>query len=109
MDSCEAMNSFDQEDSRWSKMRERTHTLASIAIKLKKTTDKNNIMREARELFYDKNFLDMQDSNPYLLCFNNGVMDFKDNVFRPGKPEDYLTKTTNNDFIFQLKKLNKKH
>ena len=99
MDSCEAMNSFDQEDSRWSKMRERTHTLASIAIKLKKTTDKNNIMREARELFYDINFLNKQDSNPYLLCFNNGVMDFKDDVFRPGKPEDYLTKTTNSDYI----------
>jgi len=99
MESCEAMNSFDQEDSRWSKMRERTHTLASIAIKLKKTTDKNNIMREARELFYDNSFLDMQDSNPYLLCFNNGVMDFKENGFRPGKPEDYLTKTTNNDYI----------
>lgn len=98
MESCEAMNSFDQEDTRWSKMRERTHTLASIAIKLKKTTDKNNIMREARELFYDKNFIDKQDANPYLLCFNNGVMDFKENIFRPGKPEDYLTKTTSNEY-----------
>ena len=99
MDSCEKMNEFDQEDTRWSKMRERTHTLASIAIKLKKTTDKNNIMREARELFYDGKFIDQQDSNPYLLCFNNGVWDFKDDCFRPGKPEDYLTKTTKSDYI----------
>jgi P4 family phage/plasmid primase-like protien len=56
-------------------------------------------MREARDLFYDKDFLEKQDENNNLMCFNNGVFDFRDNVFRDGKPEDYITKCTNIDYV----------
>lgn len=68
--------------------------IAEICIKLKKTNDKNNIMREAMEIFYDGDFTRQMDSNPYLLCFNNGVFDFKAKEFRQGYPHDYITKTT---------------
>lgn len=68
--------------------------IADVSLRLKKTTDKNNIMREAMELFYDKNFIKNIDSNPYLLCCENGVIDYKLNLFRTGVPTDYLTKTT---------------
>ena len=60
------MKGYQPDDPNWPKMQARTHTLATIAIKLKKTTDKNNIMREARELFYDEDFLDEQDNKVYL-------------------------------------------
>ena len=67
--------------------------------KLRTTNQKNNIMREAKEIFYDKNFMKKVDRNKYLLCFNNCVIDFKNNEIRPGRPDDYITMSTNTDFI----------
>lgn len=65
-----------------------------ITEKFGKTNDKNNIMREAKELFYDAEFLHKIDSNPYIICFKNCVVDFKEKRARVGNPEDYLTKCT---------------
>ena len=77
------------------KIQRKIKKIAEICIKLKKTNDKNNIMREAMEIFFDKDFSKNIDSNPYLMCFTNGVFDFKTKEFRDGYPQDYITKTTN--------------
>jgi P4 family phage/plasmid primase-like protien len=77
-------------------------TIGEINIKLKSSTPKNNILREAAEIFYDDEFVKNIDSNKYLLCFKNGVVDFKNKVFREGYPEDYITKTTNINYIPDL-------
>ena len=77
------------------KIQRKVKKIAEICIKLKKTNDKNNIMREAMEIFFDKDFSKNIDSNPYLMCFTNGVFDFKTKEFRDGYPQDYITKTTN--------------
>lgn len=77
----------------------RTRKLTDIGLFLKKTTWKNNIMREARELFYDQHFIQKLDQNPYLLCFNNCVVDFKEKTHRAGRPDDYISKCTNIDYI----------
>ena len=37
--------------------------------------------------------------NKYLLCFSNGVVDFKNKVFRSGYPQDYITKSTNIPYL----------
>ena len=71
----------------------------SVCEILKKTVWKNNIMREARELFYDQQFIEKLDQNPYLLCFNNCVVDFEAGIHRKGKPDDYLSKCTNIDYM----------
>ena len=76
------------------KIQRKIGKIAEICIKLKKTNDKNNIMREAMEIFFDKDFIKNMDSNPYLMCFTNGVFDFKTKEFRQGYPQDYITKTT---------------
>lgn len=76
-------------------MQTRMETLRDIVQRLSKTNDKKNIMVEAKELFYNPSFLQQLDNNPYLLCFNNGVVDFKGQEFRAGRPEDYLSKCTN--------------
>ena len=76
------------------KIQRKIKKIAEICIKLKKTNDKNNIMREAMEIFFDKDFIKNMDSNPYLMCFTNGVFDFKNKEFRQGYPQDYITKTT---------------
>jgi P4 family phage/plasmid primase-like protien len=106
--SVNEMNSFAEDDPRWKKYRSRTHTLANIAIILKSTSKKQNIMREAKDLFYDPEFAKKENNNPYLLCFKNGVFDFSTNEFRNGRPDDYLTKCTNIDYI-PIEKIKKKH
>lgn len=93
------MQTMEQSDAQYEALRKKTSTLASIAVDLKKTVWKNNIMREARELFYDKDFFTKLDENPYLLCFSNGVVDFKQKTFRPGQPDDYLSKCTNIEYV----------
>lgn len=60
---------------------------------LKTNNHKNAIMRECCDIFYNKSFKFELDTNPYLICFKNGVYDFKTNEFRNGKPEDYLSKS----------------
>ena len=101
------VNGKDEPNPEWQKAKEKTSQIATIAMKLKKTTDKNYIMRESRELFYDKNFLEEQDNNPYLLGFNNGIFDFNENIFRPGDPTDYVVKSTKFNYV-SLEKLNEK-
>jgi P4 family phage/plasmid primase-like protien len=81
------------------KIQRKIKKLAEICIKFKKTNDKNNIMREAMEIFYDKEFTKNMDSNAYLLCFTNGVFDFKTKDFRQGYPQDYITKSTGVPYI----------
>jgi len=73
--------------------------LNEICNMLKKTQSKQNIMREACELFYDKDFIEKLDKNPYLLCFNNGVVDFKQRIHRNGQPDDFMSKSTNIDYV----------
>jgi len=73
--------------------------LFDIIKRLGTTNDKKNIMTEAKELFYDGQFLEKLDVNPYLLCCNNGVVDFKEKIFRRGYPEDHVSKTTKIDYI----------
>ena len=90
---------YDQSDDRADNIKKRMKVLSDIMQKLKRTNDKNNIMREAMELFYDKEFIKNMDTNKHLLCFNNGVIDFITKEFRDGYPQDYITKTTRINYI----------
>ena len=56
-------------------------------------------MKEAKDIFYNKDFLNKLDSNPYLLCFNNYVIDFKNKTYRKGQADDFISKSTNIDYI----------
>ena len=86
---------MDAEDDRAKGLRKRAEIITSICDRLSRTSDKKNIMIEAKELFYDSQFFEKLDMNPYLLCFKNGVIDFSQQTFRRGNPEDYLSKCTN--------------
>jgi len=77
----------------------RANKVLDIAFTLGSTKDKDNIMKEAKEIFYNSEFLDKLDQNKYLLCFTNGVVDFKNECFRKGYPEDYISKCTDSDYI----------
>jgi len=47
-----------------------------------------------KHLFYKENVAEEFDSNLNLLGLDNGIIDLKEWVFREGRPEDYITKTT---------------
>ena len=83
-------------------LQKKMKTVGEIQIKLRKTADKDHIMREAAEIFYDGEFTRTVDTNKYLLCFNNGVVDFQQKIFREGYPEDYITKCTNINYLSHL-------
>ena len=67
--------------------------------KLTSNTDKNKIMNECKEVFYDPDFYERLDDNPYLMGFSNGVIDFQTKEFRPGKHDDYLSMNTGRPYI----------
>jgi P4 family phage/plasmid primase-like protien len=85
---------YEAGDENHSKFQNKIKRLGELSNRLKKTNDKNNIMREAMELFYDREFVKNMDANKYLMCFTNGVVDFKSKLFRQGYPQDYITKST---------------
>jgi P4 family phage/plasmid primase-like protien len=59
--------------------------------KCKNAPFKNNIMEECRDVFYNPDFANLLNKNPYLIAFRNGVYDFENDIFRDGNPEDYLS------------------
>lgn len=59
---------------------------------LKSAPFKNNIMKEAMEVFYNGRFKDKLDQNPMLVGFKNGIYDLNTCSFRPGIPEDFISK-----------------
>ncbi len=90
---------IDMSSEKATALQKKAKTIGEISMNLKRRGIKDNIMREAKEIFYDKDFIEKVDANPKLLCFNNGVFDFEIKAFRKGKPDDYLSKTTGINYI----------
>lgn len=72
-----------------------------ISSMLKLTSVKQNIMKEAAEVFYDADpeFEKKLDSNTELICFTNGIYDFETKSFRDGQPDDYISCCTNIPYV----------
>ena len=92
------LSTLDPEDDQYKQVKARIDIVIRIIQRLGQTSDKKNIMQEARDLFEDTEFYNRLDSDPYLLGCKNGVVDFKEKIFRKGRPEDYITKCTNVDY-----------
>ena len=65
---------------------------------LKSAPFKNNVMKEAMEVFYNGHFLEKLDANPWIVGFRNGVYDVKSHTFRIGHPDDYISKQLGVDY-----------
>ena len=96
---ADQISNYEESDERFTFLKKKIKIISEICSRLKRTNDKNNIMREAAEIFYDNEFIRNMDTNKYLMCFNNGVVDFANKIFREGYPEDYITKSTKIDYI----------
>ncbi len=93
------MQQFDNNDTAYENIQRKLKDVSTASIRLKNTSSKNNIIREAMAIFYDQSFVKSMDANKYLMCFKNGVVDFKNKVFRQGYPQDYITKSTGIKYI----------
>jgi P4 family phage/plasmid primase-like protien len=81
-----------QDKAKESMINARIKQVQKMIQNLKNSGYKNSCMKEAAEVFYNKRFKERLDADPYLIAFKNGVYDLKLNNFRPGRPEDYLSK-----------------
>lgn len=93
------LNTIEQGTEEYAKQKKKNAMVIDLCKKLKSTAFKNNIMRESQELFYDCNFIEKIDMNPYILCFKNGIYDFEQKIFRNGNPDDYCMKCTNQMYV----------
>ena len=65
-----------------------------IMMKLLQGNYVNGVMKNLRDMFYKKEIMEKFDTDTSLLGFENGIYDLNNNVFREGRPEDYVTMST---------------
>lgn len=73
--------------------------LNGIALKLKQSPFKDNIIKECREMFYVEKFEEKLDSRCHLIGFLNGVYDLEAFEFREGRPDDYISLTCGINYV----------
>lgn len=78
---------------------EKAKKLIDIAKKLKLSHFKASVMTECKCLFTDERFEELLDSHPHLIGFENGVYDLRMHEFRDGLPDDYISFSTNIDYV----------
>ena len=54
---------------------------------------KDNVIKEWRDEYYDKEFLDKLDANTKLVGFENCIFDLNSGMFRFGEPSDFVSKS----------------
>jgi len=70
-----------------------------IFEKIRNVSLKNNVITECKTIFFDPNFANRLNENKNVLVFNNGVYDFVEHRIRDGLAEDYMSYTTNINYI----------
>ena len=84
---------IDDEDA--AKLQDDKHTKClKIQIQLKDSGYKDKIMKECKEYFYDKNFVEKLNDHKNLIGFENGIYDLNKSIFRGGLPSDYVSLST---------------
>ena len=90
----------------------RVTNCSKVIVKLKDSSYKDKIMKECREYFYDKTFMDKLNDKKHLIGFENGVYDLDRDEFREGLPDDYVSLSTgltlpviNKDMPIKIKKI----
>lgn len=86
-------------ESKIKQMEAKIERLTIITKNLKTTTFIDNVMKECRGLFYNKDFIQKLDENHFLFSFKNGILDLKTGEFRNGRPDDYISLCSGVNYI----------
>lgn len=81
------------------RLQDMTKQVLEIAQKLKMALFKDHVMKECAELFYLERFEEKLDATTHLIGFENGVYDLDTDEFRDGRPDDYITFSTGNNYV----------
>ena len=73
--------------------------LNKVALLLKNTTFKKNVMQECMAMFFVNKFEEKLDSRCHLLGFENGIYDLEALAFRDGMPDDCISFSTGISFV----------
>lgn len=76
--------------------------LNAIINRLTDISFREKVFKGARLLFYDDSFVNKLDTNKDLVSFENGVVDISTGTFRKGRPDDYISLSTNINYIAEL-------
>ncbi len=69
---------------------EKKDKIAAVISKLETVTFLNCVVEACKLSFHDQNFDKKLDKDAYLIGFENGVYDLKENIFRRGYPSDLI-------------------
>lgn len=89
----------DDDDEEVERLKKLGDKYSKIANSLKNQTQKGNYLKECSELFYHDKFEEKLDSKCTIIGFNNGVFDLETYEFRDGHPDDFLSFSTNIDYV----------
>jgi P4 family phage/plasmid primase-like protien len=73
--------------------------LTKVAAQLKICRFKGDVAKECGELFFRPGFEELLDSRCELVGFKNGVYDLDRGEFREGRPDDYVSLSTEIDWV----------
>jgi P4 family phage/plasmid primase-like protien len=78
----------------------KSKNIQNLIKKLKQRKNKESLIKECSNLFYDNTFNDKLNENKYLLGFTNGVYDLKKETrgFRSGNPNDFVSFSTGYEY-----------
>ena len=91
--------SSEDDNDEQERLQKKAEKYCKIASSLKNQSQKSNYLKECSELFYQEKFEDKLDSNCTLIGFENGVFDLETYEFRDGHPDDYISFSTNIDYL----------
>ncbi len=95
---CRAgFSSFEGRELKESKEYKQFEALMKFEKQLYNAGFKDSVMKECTGIFYEEDFMEKLNMNPYMLGCANGVITLRNNqdvavtTFRPGKSEDYIS------------------
>ena len=92
-------NNDDENESKSALFKDKSKIAHKISKDLKNRTYKASIMSECADLFRDPHFEKNLNKSPYLISCTNGVYDLKSHIFREGIPDDYISMSSNTEYI----------
>ena len=70
---------------------DKQNKIGGIISKLRGDKYKETLFKTAKKLMCDEKFLEKLNDNDYLIGFNDGTYDLKDEVFKQSTPDDYIS------------------